>query len=93
MRLCTFVKYIGTCWLVAGCAAAIPAKPIVQTVEVKIPIAVPCKVAIPEHPAWELDKTPPDAALFDLVKAAIIEVRQREAHEKLLHAAALACSD
>ena len=79
--------------LLAGCAASIPEKPIVQTVEVKVPVAVPCRVTLPERPVWELDKTSPDAALLDLAKAAVIEIKQRRAYTAELEAAAKSCTN
>lgn len=77
--------------LLAGCSA-IPEKPIVQTVEVKVPVQVPCKVSLPERPVFELDKTPADAGIFDLAKAAVIEIKQRRAYQAELEAAAKSCS-
>ena len=79
--------------LLSGCATAIPEKPIVQTLEIKVPVAVPCRVTLPERPVWELDKTSPDAALFDLAKAAVIEIKQRRAYTAELEAAAKSCTN
>lgn len=80
--------------LLTGCATSpIPAPPIIRTIETKIAVAVPCKITVPPVPLWELSRTSPDAGLFELVRAAMIEVKQRKIHEKLLEAAALGCSD
>ena len=94
MRLfCTFAKYIGTCALISGCATAIPPAPIVRTIEVRVPVPVPCRTAIPPLPLWELSRISPDAGLFDMARAIVVELNQRQAYEKLLLAAALACSE
>ena len=79
--------------LFAGCTATVPEKPIVSTVEVRIPVQVPCKVTLPPVPLWELDRTSPDADLFTLAKAAAVELKQRIQYEILLTAAAKACTD
>ena len=86
------------CWslafiLLSGCATAIPEKPIVQTVEVKVPIFSPCRTTMPQLPLWELSRISPDASMFDLVKAIAIEVKQRQQFEALLTAAILACAE
>ena len=79
--------------LLTGCASAIPEKPIVQTVEVRIPVQVPCKVELPATPVFELDRTSPDASLFELARAAVIEIKQRRIYAKFLEAALAACVD
>ena len=80
--------------LLAACATApIPQPDIVRTVEVRVPVGIPCKVVLPPVPLWELDRTSPDAPLFDLVKAAAIELKQRAAYEILLLAAAVSCAE
>lgn len=58
-----------------------------------MPVSVPCRVALPERPVWELDRTSPDASLFDLVRAVMIELKQRQQYQILLEAAARSCSD
>lgn len=77
--------------LLAGCAATVPPPPVVNTVEVKVPVLVPCKVSLPAAPVWELSRTSADASLFELAKAAVIEIRQRIAYETELLAAMKAC--
>ena len=78
---------------IIGCAAPIPAPPIVRTVEVKIPVMVACKTTMPPLPLWALSRISPDASLFDPVRAAMIEGKQRQAYEALLTAALLACAE
>lgn len=41
----------------AGCAAAPPA-----TVEVKVPVHVPCVTAVPARPVFEVDQLTPEAS-------------------------------
>ena len=77
--------------LLSGCAASIPEKPIVNTITVKVPVQVPCRVSLPAVPIWELSRTSPDVGLFEAVRAAVIELRQRQAYQAELLAAARAC--
>lgn len=77
--------------LLAGCAATVPAPPIVQTVTVRVPVPVPCKIAMPTIPQWEMSRMTPASSLFDLAKSAAIELRQRHAYQVELLAAARAC--
>lgn len=73
----------------AGCAAA----PEVQTVEVKIPIPVKCRVQLPEAPRWAMDAIFPDADIDTLMAAALAEIAQREGYEIQLKAAIAACNE
>ena len=78
--------------LLAGCGTApIPQPDIVRTVEVRVPVGIPCKVVLPPVPLWELDRISPDAPLFELVRAAVIELKQRQQYEALLRAVAESC--
>lgn len=89
-----FLRQIPLCLLISGCAATIPAPTVVRTVEVQVPgPPVPCRVTLPEKPLWELDRTSPDAGIFELVRAAVIELKQRQQYQILLEAAARSCSD
>jgi hypothetical protein len=77
--------------LLAGCAATVPAPPIVNTVQTKVLVPVPCHVALPTIPQWEMSRMTPAASLFDLAKSAAVELRQRHAYEIELLAASKAC--
>lgn len=79
--------------LLTGCASPLPEPVVTQTIEVQIPVEVPCWVKLPEKPIWELDRTPVTATIFELARAAVIELRQRQAFQAQLEAAAKACSD
>ena len=81
------------CLLLAGCATAIPEPVVTQTVEVQVPVSVPCRVTLPERPVYELDRTSKDADIWTLARAAVIEIRQRQAYQLLIEAAAKSCSD
>jgi hypothetical protein len=79
--------------ILVGCATPkTPEPPIIRTVEVKVPVQVPCVVQLPTKPVWELDRTPPDSGIFDLAKAAVIEIKQRIQYQIVLEAAAKSCS-
>lgn len=73
----------------AGCAA--PVAPAVPK-EVKVPVAVPCQVEIPDCGTYELDRVGPDDRLIVVGRAAIKEIGQREKCERRLRAALLACT-
>lgn len=72
--------------LMAGCASAPP-----RTVEVRVPVSVPCKAPAVEAPDWSLNHVAPGAGLFAQVQAMIAELEQRRAYEAELEAAARAC--
>lgn len=65
----------------------IPLKPF--QVDVRVP--VPCHQEIPPAPAWMMTAMAPDSDIADQVKAALIEINQREAYEDDLKAQILAC--
>jgi hypothetical protein len=59
---------------------------------VEVPVPVPCRVQLPEHPVWATDALPADAGLFEQVRALLAERAQRQAYELKLEAAAKACA-
>lgn len=59
--------------------------------EVKVPVAVPCKVDMPAEPAWATKALKPDADIFDQVKALLAERRQRQGRQAQLEAAIKGC--
>jgi hypothetical protein len=73
----------------AGCAT-VP-EPEIRTVTVDKPIPVPCRVAMPEEPAWAMDAIAPDADIDTLMAAAIAELEQRVGYEIRLKAAIATC--
>lgn len=79
--------------ILAGCATAIPEPVVTQTVEVRVPVPVLCKVSLPERPVYELDRTHKDADIWTLARAAVVELRQRQAYQALIEAAARSCSE
>lgn len=71
--------------LLAGCQAnPVPAV-------VKIPVQVPCEVAMPKRPAWATESLARDAGIYDRVKALLAEREQRIGYETELEAAVGAC--
>jgi hypothetical protein len=58
---------------------------------VEVPVSVPCRVQLPQHPAWATEALPQGASLWDMAKAALAELDQRRGYEAQLEAAAKAC--
>lgn len=76
--------------LLAGCAHT---EPVIQTVEVKVPVYIPCSQEVQPAPEYATKKADPDANIWDQSKALRQEIDQRKAREKLLEAAIEACKD
>lgn len=72
----------------AGCATTPPP---VQPVEVRVPVAVPCKAPTPERPAFAVDALPLGSGIWDQMKALRAERLQRQGYETELEAAVKAC--
>lgn len=77
------------CLLLAGCASA--PQVIERSVEVKVPVPVPCKAPVVPEPAWPLAAMSVSASDFDFFKAALAEIELRKGYEARLHAALAAC--
>lgn len=73
------------CLLLAGCAT----QPRLERVEVPVP--VPCRVAVPDHPVFATEGLPASAGIWEQAKALLAERQQRIAYEAKLEAAAKAC--
>lgn len=58
---------------------------------VEVPISVPCRVKLPERPLWATEALPAGASFWDMAKAALAELKQRQGYETKLEAAAKAC--
>ncbi|EMH4033006.1 hypothetical protein QZQ41_09085 [Serratia marcescens] len=74
--------------MIAGCSSAPPAP---SYVEVKVPIAVPCKTADVARPAFAVDQLPIGAAIDVQMRALRAERHQRIGYERELLAANEAC--
>jgi len=74
--------------LLAGCATRLPA-----TVEVQVPVAVPCVQAdeIPARPAFLADRDLYALGDYDLVLSLAKDRRQRQVYEALLEGVLSAC--
>ncbi|WAZ04947.1 hypothetical protein O3T12_17290 [Serratia marcescens] len=72
----------------AGCTSAPPAP---SYVEVKVPVAVPCKTADVARPAFAVDQLPIGAAIDAQMRALRAERHQRIGYERELVAANEAC--
>jgi len=84
------IRALMLCMALAGCAAA--PQVIEKPVEVRVPVAVPCKtVEIPE-PDWPLAKVPETASDFEWFQAALVELALRAGYEVRLKAAVGSCS-
>ena len=62
-----------------------------RTVEVKVPIPVPCAVPAPQAPNFARKQVVPGADIFALAAAYAAELIQREAYEDQLKAAIAGC--
>ncbi|MGP3068475.1 hypothetical protein [Serratia nevei] len=74
--------------LLAGCTGATPAP---SYVEVKVPIAVPCKTADVARPAFAVDQLPIGADIDVQMRALRAERHQRIGYERELLAVNEAC--
>ncbi|MGW8664686.1 hypothetical protein [Serratia ureilytica] len=72
----------------AGCSSTPPAP---SYVEVKVPVAVPCRTADVARPAFAVDQLPNGAAIDVQMRALRAERHQRIGYERELLAANEAC--
>lgn len=75
------------CLFLAGCAT----HPVVQTVEVKVPVPVPCKVPTVTKPAWDIDAVPLGSSIYRQVKALLTTNEQHLGYESKLEAVVKSC--
>ena len=68
--------------VLAGCSTCEP---------VKVPVPVPCRVAMPQRPQMPTEALDADVSLDDFVAAAAAEIERREGYELQLRAALQAC--
>lgn len=84
-------KLIVVCVMtLAGCSSA---PPVPSYVEVKVPIAVPCKTADVARPAFAVDQLPIGATIDIQMRALRAERHQRIGYERELIAANEACKN
>jgi len=81
-------RALALCLLLGACATK-PAYTPPKVVE--IPVSVPCKVQLPEKPAYAADIVSLDEQIFALVQALLIDREQRQEREAKLEAAVKAC--
>lgn len=79
------------CCLIAGCATCEP-RTVIETQEVKVPIAIKCKVKRPDPPKYITDQPIP-AGLYNQVTAIMKENIELLAYTHALSVALDACSD
>lgn len=75
----------------AGCAGMTPPSPEVRTVEVKIPVPVPCMVQPVNKPAFAVDALPLGSTVPAQMRALRAERKQRIGYEAELEAALQHC--
>lgn len=73
------------CAVLTGCGTA-------RTVQVRVPVPVPCQEAEPARPAMPTESLQPGAHPFVLLRAALAEIDRREAWSVELLAALRACT-
>lgn len=73
-----------------GCATT---EPVINTViqEVKVPVAVPCSVAIPVKPEYNFDKVTVDKDIYKKTQAILADRKLRQGYEVELEAALNSC--
>lgn len=76
--------------LLVGCATTKPSI-ITKTVEVKVPVQVPCKVKPVPKPNMPLKSLDPSSNIYDKVKTALAEIEIRKGYETNLEAAIKSC--
>lgn len=74
--------------LLAGCAS----RTVIETVEVKVPVMVPCAVVFPPEPVWESSRLTRESDIFTIVKSLWAEREQRIGYEIVLKASAAGCT-
>ena len=74
--------------LLTGCATITPPA---QPIEVKVPVAVPCRVTAPTRPAFAVDALAVGSSLWDQMAALTAERLQRIGYESELEAAVRSC--
>ncbi|AJG19094.1 hypothetical protein RR42_m1697 [Cupriavidus basilensis] len=62
-----------------------------KPVEVRVPVAVPCKTAEIPEPDWPLAKVPETTSDFEWFRAALAELALRAGYEVRLRAAVATC--
>lgn len=85
---------IGLVVALSGCQAHQQAPmPEPRLVEVRIPVAVPCKFTPVSRPVFAVDSLPLGAAVDVQMRALRAERKQRQGYEMRLEAALLGCQD
>ena len=74
---------------ITGCATEQAV--VVRTVEVKVPVPVPCRIGHIERPNFAFDAVTPSNGLYEKGRALLAEREQRIAYEARLEAAITAC--
>jgi hypothetical protein len=74
--------------VLTGCAAR---EPEVRTVQVEVPVQVPCRAPVVPVPAWATGSLKKTDSLELKVRALLAERRQRVGYERVLVAAVEAC--
>lgn len=82
------IRALILCLLLTGCAAP---QVVEKTIEVKVPVPVPCKTAEIPEPDWPLAKLADTASDFEWFKAALAELALRAGYEVRLKAVVAAC--
>jgi hypothetical protein len=82
--------YVWLAMALGGCASQPQVAPAVP-VTVSVPTPVPCKVALPQAPGWDVDALPLGSDIWDQMAALRAERLQRIGYEGELLSAIQAC--
>lgn len=82
------MKYLSLAFLffLTACSTS----PTIPT-EVKIPVAVPCKITPPSKPTFEVDNLALGSDIFTQVKSLLADRKQRQGYEAELEASIKEC--
>ena len=92
MRLSTYVLSLCAILITPALSGCAHTEPRVIYRDVKVVVPVPCRVVLPDEPAYAADTVSLDAPLFDMVRALLVEREQRKARDVEVTAAAKSCS-
>lgn len=76
----------------AGCKTVSTPEPVIRTVEVKVPVAVPCRPKLPPEPVYAADVAPLDQNIFEQAKTLLVDREQRKERAAIEKAAREGCS-
>lgn len=84
-------KLIVTCAMLATVSACSTTDRI-ETLEVKVPVEVPCQISIPEKPDYDFDKLDKSDNIFKKVQALLSDRLKEKVYQRTLETALTSCT-